>query len=100
MFAQGLTAPSLALRQAPGIARVPGAQNMHLDLDGAVFASACTIAVHDAKNAGMMGDDLELISETVERFTSDRKATAKTVLQRRVLQHQARRWAKASWGGG
>jgi hypothetical protein len=52
--------------------------------------------VFDPEERGPQDDDLKLIFEAVEQFTADEKATAKTVLQGLVLQHQARRWAKAS----
>ena len=52
--------------------------------------------VFDPDERGPQDDDLKLIFEAVEQFTPDEKATAKTVLQGLVLQHQARRWAKAS----
>jgi transcriptional regulator with XRE-family HTH domain len=52
--------------------------------------------VFDPEERGPQDDDLKLIFEAVEQFSADEKATAKTVLQGLVLQHQARRWAKAS----
>jgi len=52
--------------------------------------------VFDPEERGPQDDDLKLIFEAVDRFTPEEKATAKTVLQGLVLQHQARRWAKAS----
>ncbi len=54
------------------------------------------VLIFDPAERGPQDDDLKLIFEAVEQFTPDEKATAKTVLQGLVLQHQARRWAKAS----
>ncbi len=54
------------------------------------------VLVFDPQERGPQDDDLKLIFEAVDRFTPEEKATAKTVLQGLVLQHQARRWAKAS----
>jgi transcriptional regulator with XRE-family HTH domain len=54
------------------------------------------VLVFDPQERGPQDDDLKLIFEAVEQFTPDEKATAKTVLQGLVLQHQARRWSKAS----
>lgn len=54
------------------------------------------VLIFDPEERGPQDDDLKLIFEAVDRFTPEEKATAKTVLQGLLLQHQARRWAKAS----
>jgi transcriptional regulator with XRE-family HTH domain len=54
------------------------------------------VLIFNPDERGPQDDDLKLIFEAVDRFTPEEKTTAKTVLQGLVLQHQARRWAKAS----
>jgi hypothetical protein len=39
---------------------------------------------------------VRLILEAMEQFSPEELSTAKVVLQGLVLQHQARRWSKAS----
>jgi len=61
----------------------------------ALSVSADALVFDDAER-GPQDDDLKLIFEAVEQFSAEEKATAKTVLHGLVLQHQARKWAKAS----
>jgi hypothetical protein len=52
--------------------------------------------IFDPEERGPQDDDLKLIFEAVDRFTARRRRRPRQFSKGLVLQHQARRWAKAS----
>ena len=61
----------------------------------ALNVSADTL-IFDEQERSPRDEGVRLILQALDEFTPEELATAKTVLQGLVLQHQARRWATAS----
>jgi transcriptional regulator with XRE-family HTH domain len=52
--------------------------------------------IFDENERGPTGDDFKLILEAVDQFDPEERNAARTVMTGLILQHQARRFAKAS----
>lgn len=61
----------------------------------ALNVSADTL-IFDEQERAPRDEGVRLILEAMEQFSPEELSTAKVVLQGLVLQHQARRWSKAS----
>jgi transcriptional regulator with XRE-family HTH domain len=100
--AKGMTQVQLAAATSINLSQIKryeGGQSQP-SLDGilrlavALHVSTDTLLFEDAERGP--DDDFKHFLEALSDFSPEEKATAKAVLQGLVLQHQARRWAKAS----